>query len=292
MRRLLLFTLIIFVLNVFSIVHASTVVYQENGKFGLKNSKGNIITKAEYKKIVRLGETAWIVQDGTRYGIINDDGKEIVNPKYTHAERVLGKYVKFGKGDKYGIYDEMGFEILPVEYSSIDLLYGGLFVTCKDYKYGIADFNGMIILDNIFDDIYMPNFNKLIIIYGSQVAEIERKDGEKLEIPYDLQTIREDLDVKVSELSTSPVATTGYYSVTFLDYIMKLIAVISPSYEQTIDELMFSQGADTVNVLVKLSWLPKFPFVYSKKYYKNFVNPASGPLNNLKKNLKYRIKEN
>ena len=73
---------------------------------------------------------------------------------------------------------------------------------------------------------------------------------------------------------------------------MKLIAVISPSYEQTIDELMFSQGADTVSVFVKLMWIPKFPFVYSKKYYKNLVDPTSGPLNMWKKNLKYKIKEN
>jgi hypothetical protein len=292
MRKFILYLLTIFVLNFFNCVYAGTVVYSENNKFGLKDSKGNIITEAEYKKLVRLGESAWIVQDGARYGIMGDDGNFIVRPKFTHAERVLGKFVKFAKGDRYGIYDEKGFVILPVEYSSIDLLYGGLFVTCKDYKYGISDFNGQIILDNIFDDIYMPNVNKLVIIYGSEVAEIERKDGEKLEIPYDIQTIRNDLDITVSELSTNPLATTGYYSVTFLDYIMKLFAVISPSYEQTIDELMFSQGADTVSVLVKLSWIPKFPFVYSKRYYKNLVDPTSGPLNMVKKNLKYKIKEN
>ena len=92
-------------------------------------------------------------------------------------------------------------------------------------------------------------------------------------------------------MKSAPLASVGYYSVTFTDYILKLISSISPSYEQTIDELMFSQGADTVNVFIKLSWLPKFPFVYAKKYYKNFIDPQKGPLRKVKSNLKIKIKE-
>ena len=272
-------------------VSAETFVYEENNKFGLKAKPNTIVTEAKYKKLVRLGESAWIMQDGAKFGIIRDDGTIVVEPKYSQAERVLGKFVKFAKGDKYGIYDEKGFVILPVEYSSIDLLYGGRFVTCKNYKYGIADFNGLIILDNIFDDIYMPNFNTLVIVYGNQVAEIERKDNETLEVPYDIQSMREDANVRITELKSSPLASVGYYSVTFTDYILKLFSSISPAYEQTIDELMFSQGADTVNVFIKLSWIPKFPFVYAKKYYKNFADPQNGPLNNVKTNLKHKIFE-
>ena len=128
MRKFLLCIFTIIVLNFFNCVYAGTVVYSENNKFGLKDTKGNIITKAEYKKLVRLGETAWIVQDGVRYGIMGDNGEFIVSPKYTHAERVLGKFVKFAKGDKYGIYDEKGFVILPVE------------TECSVYKYKINEY--------------------------------------------------------------------------------------------------------------------------------------------------------
>jgi len=281
----------LFLLIFQTITPASVSVFQGKNKFGLKDESGNVVVDADYKKLVRLGTTAWIMQDGTKFGIINDDGKIVVEPRYNQAERVLGKYVKFAKGDKYGIFDEMGFVILPVEYSSIDLLYGGMFVTCKDYKYGVTDLNGQLILDNIFDDIYMENFNKMVLEYGNQKISIERKQGEAFEVPYDYRMLNEEYDVSISNLTTSPLAATGYYGVTATDYLLKLVSSISPAYEQTIDELMFSQGADTVSVLMKLSWIPKFPFVYAKKYYKYLVSPNNGPLNTVKMNLKSKVKE-
>ena len=272
-----------------NIVNAEVLPYSENDKFGLKDTQGEIITKAEYKKLVRLGESAWIMQDGSKFGIIRDDGTIIVKPKYNQAERVLGKFVKFRRGDLYGIFDEMGFEILPVEYSSIDLLYGGKFVTCKDYRYGMADFNGMIILDNIFDDIFMNDYNTLIVVYGPEIYKIERKDGEALTVPYDLQSIRDVSVVDISRFRTNPITSTGYYGISATNYLLKLFSSISPAYEETIYELMFSQGADTVSVLVKMSWLPKFPFVYAKKYYKNVASPNNGPLGDLRNNLKHKL---
>ena len=289
MKKVALIIYLLLICNQF--VQAESIVYSDNSKFGLKDNKGNIITKAEYKKLVRLGESAWIMQDGTKFGIIDDNGNVLVKAKYNQAERVLGKFVKFRKGDKYGIFDEMGFEILTVEYSSIDLLYGGMFVTAKNYMYGITDLNGQMILDNIFDDIYMPDFNTLVIVYNGRVVEIKREGQGSVSVPFDIQTIHEDLStLNFSDITGSPLASTGYYSVTFTDYILKLFSSISPAYEQTIDELMFSQGADTVSVLVKCSWIPKFPFVYAKKYYKNIVAPFNGPLSKTKRSLKQKIK--
>lgn len=270
-------------------VSADVSVYSDNNKFGLKNGS-EVITEAKYKKLVKLGEKSWIMQDGVKYGIITNEGRVIIEPKYNKAERVLGKYVEFAKGEKYGIYDEMGFDILPVEYSSIDLLYGGLFVTCKNYKYGITDMNGQVILDNIFDDIYMPDFNTMVFVYGENTFKLERTKGSE-SISFDLQSIRYNLDdISLSEIISNPVAATGYYGVTATDYIFKLISSISPAYEKTIDELMFSQGADTVNVLKKFSWIPKFPFTYAKKYYNTVAEPYSGPLGKFKKQLKHKVK--
>lgn len=284
--------LVIILLSCIQYCFAASVTFTENGKFGLKNDSGNIIINAKYKKLIRLGESAWIMQDGAKFGIIDDNGKILVKPKYHQAERVLGKFVKFRKGDKYGIFDESGFEILPVKYSSIDLLYGGMFVTSKNYQFGITDLNGQVILDNIFDDIYMPDFNTLVIVYNGRVMNIERQNQQSMNIPVDILDIHKNLsDFNVSDITDSPLASTGYYGVTFTDYVLKLFSSISPAYEQTIDELMFSQGADTVSVLVKCSWIPKFPFVYAKKYYKSIIDPYNGPLSKTKRSLRQRIKE-
>ena len=289
MKRLALVLLTLLIMQ--NSLFAEVSVFTEKGYFGLKSDDGSVVAEAKYKKLVRLGEKSWIMQSGTKYGIINDCGFVIVPAKYNQAERVLGKYVKFRKGDKYGIFDENGFEILPVEYSSIDLLYGGKFVTCKNYRYGISDFNGQIILDNIFNDIYMSDFNTLVIVYGVDVYQVRRENGSPLDVPYDLQSISDPSVVSITNFKTKPVASTGYYGLSATNYLLKLFSSISPSYEETIDELMFSQGADTVSVFVKMSWLPKFPFVYAKKYYKNVVSPNDGPLNEIKENLKYKLNE-
>lgn len=287
-RVILLFLVLIFCAQVFANV---SVFSENNNKFGLKDSKGNVIVEPKYKKMVKLGDSAWIMQQGNKFGLIHNTGKVLVEPKYNQAERVLGKYAKLRKGDKYGIYDEMGFEILPVEYSSIDLLYGGMFVTSKNYMYGITDMNGMLILDNIFDDIYMPDFNTLILIYNGSIIEVKRQAGQEINMPFDVQTIQDNSKtISLSDLASYPLASTGYYGITATDYILKLFSSISPSYEETIDELMFSQGADTVSVLVKCSWIPKFPFIYTKNYFKNVRNPYNGPLSKTKKNLKKKIK--
>ena len=172
-------------------VFADVSVYSENNKFGLKDGNNNI-TKPIYKKLIRLGESAWIIQDGTKFGLIDDSGNIIVKPIYNKAERVLGKLVKFSKGSKYGIFDEHGNIILPVEYSSIDLLYGGMFVTSKNYKFGITDLKGNVILENVFDDIYMPDFNTLVIVYNGKMVEIERKKQTPIELPESLQFLKDD----------------------------------------------------------------------------------------------------
>ena len=290
MKKFALLVLLFFLIQQ-NVCSAATSVYTENNKFGLVDSNG-IVVEAKYKKLVRLGEQSWIMQDGSKFGIIHDSGKILVEPEYNQAERVLGKYVKFRKGSRYGIYDELGFELLPVEYSSIDLLYGGMFIISKNYKYGLADMNGLIILDTLFDDIYMPDFETLILVYNNKQMEFKRNGSSEGTVPFNVLSFNvSSSDVKITDIASNPIASTGYYGVTLTDYIFKLFSSISPAYEQTIDELMFSQGADTVSVLVKCSWIPKFPFVYAKNYYQNIADPYNGPLSNTKKLLRRKIKE-
>ena len=287
MKKLSLLILSLIILQ--NISFAEPMVFSNDGQFGLKDEKGNIIVDAEYKKLIRLGETGWLIQDGTKFGIMNDSGKILVEPKYNSADRVLGKFAKLGKGDKYGLFDEQGFEVLPVQYSSIDLLFGGMFLTCKNYKYGVTDFNGQPILDNIFDDIYMPKPNQMIIVYNGRQFEIEAVSGQELILPADIQSMRDNSNFTITELISKPGVTTGYYGVTATNYFLKLFSSISPAYEETIDELMFSKGADAASVIMKFSWLPRFPFVYAKKYYQNLVAPNNGPLSGVKSNLKKEL---
>lgn len=266
---------------------SEVTVYSENNKFWLKDNDGNLITEAGYNKIIRLGNTSWIVQKRNKFGLIDSDGNYLIKPKYRNSERILGKYVRFGNDNDYGLYDEFGNIILSPEYSRIDLLFGGMFLTYKEYKYGVVDSHGNELLPNKFDDIYMPKPNIMHIQYNGKWYEIEQVNSETLTLPAGIDKNTEGF--RITELITNPIPATGYSVVTTADYFIKIFSSISPAYEDTIDELMLSKGADTVSIFMQALWLPKFPYTYVKNYYKNVRTPNNGPFSGVKDNLKQKM---
>ncbi len=268
------------------------ITFSQNEKWGIKDKNGNIIIDPIYLKMIRLGDSSWIVQNKKRkFGLIDNKGNILVPIKYNHADRVVSKFAKFGNNNDYGIYDENGKIIVKPEYSKIDILYGQMFLTYKNYKYGIVGYDGKIILENDFDDIYMPKPNVMRIEYEGKWYELEQVNAQTLTLPADAKTnlaTKEDLDLRNIVVNTGVMS--GYSVLTFSDYLIKIFSSISPAHEDTIDELMLSQGADTVNILVKLTWIPKYPVVYVKKYYENVRNPNNGPLSGVRKELKQKAK--
>ena len=266
--------------------------FSQNEKWGLKDKSGNVIIEPVYLKMIRLRDSSWIVQNKKqKFGLIDNSGNILVPIKYNHADRIVSKFAKFGNNKDYGIYDEYGNVIVKPEYSKIDILYGQMFLTCKNYKYGIVGYDGKVILENDFDDIYMPKPNVMRIEYEGKWYELEQVNAQTLTLPADAKTnlaTKEDLDLRNIVVNTGVMS--GYSVLTFSDYLIKIFSSISPAHEDTIDELMLSQGADTVNILVKLTWIPKYPVVYVKKYYENVRNPNNGPLSGVRKELKQKAK--
>jgi len=295
MKRLLIFLSILILCQTpaISVENTGLVTYTENERWGLKNQTENtIIVDAVYKKMIRLGNSSWIVQNNkNKFGLIDNKGNVLVPIKYAHADRLVSKFAKFGNNNDYGIYDETGKTIIPPQYSKIDILYGEMFLTYKKFKYGIVGYDGKVILENEFDDIYMPKPNVMRILYNGNWYELEQVNADTLTLPADAKNkIRSTEDLNFYNLVVNTGVMSGYSVLTFSDYLIKLISSISPAHEDTIDELMLSQGADTVSILLKLTWLPKYPFVYVRKYYENVRNPNNGPLSGVRNELKRQIK--
>lgn len=266
--------------------------FSQNERWGFKDKNGNIIVEPIYKKLIRLGDSSWIVQNKrNKFGLIDNCGNVIVPIKYNHADRLVTKFAKFGNTYDYGVYDEYGNTIVEPKFSKIDILYGKMFLTYKNYKYGIVGFDGKTILENEFEDIYMPKPNVMRIKYQGRWIELEQVNADTLTLPADAKhnlATKEDLDLRNIVVNTGVVS--GYSVLTFSDYVIKLFSSISPAHEDTVDELMLSQGADTMNIFMKLTWLPKYPFVYVRKYYENVRNPNNGPLTEIRDELKQQIK--
>lgn len=268
------------------------VTFSQNEKWGLKDKNDNIIIQPVYKKMIRLGDNSWIVQNKkNKFGLIDSSGNVLVNIKYAHADRVVSKFAKFGNEKDYGIYDEYGNVVVNPEYSKIDILFGKMFLTYKNYKYGIVGYDGKVILENEFDDIYMPKPNVMRILYNGEWYELEQVNAETLTLPADAKhNLATNEDLKLYNIVVNTGVMSGYSVLTFSDYLIKVFSSISPAHEDTIDELMLSQGAETVSIFMKLTWLPKYPITYVKKYYNNVRNPNNGPLSEVRSELKKQLK--
>lgn len=288
MKRFLALLIAMFILAPYAFANG-VKVYSEKKYFGLQDETGNIITPAQYTKLIRLGEEGWIIQKKGKFGLINSKGETLIQPKYRHVDRLTTKYVKLGNENDFAVYNEFGETIVPPEYTSISMLFGGMFLTKKNYKYGITDRKGRVILENKFDDIYMPKPNIMRIQYNGEWYEIEQIKNAEFQLPDDIKSIKDNTDFKVTSFITDPVAASGYSAVTLTDYLIKIFSSISPSHEETIDDLMLSQGADTVSIFMRLTWLPKYPFTFAKKYYHNIRTPNNGPLSNVKYELKQKM---
>lgn len=269
-------------------------VYEsDNHKYyGLKISDEEIITKPEYRKLIRLGETSWIFQKKNyKFGLMDCEGNILVEPKYVHVERLFDKWVKLGNDKDYGLYDAEGKIIIPPKFRAIEPLFGKKFLTYKNYKYGIYSENGEELLPNKYDFIYMPTPKILRIKEGTTWYEIENiSTNNSIEIPDETLKEFQDDSFKITKIVKNTGVGAGYGFVTATDYTLKIFSTISLAYEETIDELMLSKGVETISILAKFSWIPKFPFIYAKKYYESIFEPDSGPLSGIRNDLIEQMK--
>ena len=274
-----------------SLENRDVKVFNDGKYFGLKDENGSILIKPEYTKLIMVGKTGWIIQKRGKFGLINSNGDILIEPKFRHVDRLLGRFVKIGNENDFGIYNEFGEEILPPVYSSVDLLYGKMFLTYKNFKYGVSDFDGNILIANVCDDIYMPSKNVMKLKYLGQWYEINDVSSEKLVLTIEKEFLKEENNnLNVSDIVVDTGAISGYSVVTFSDYIIKVVSSISPAHEAAIDDLLLSHGVDTVDLIMKFSWLPKYPVTFLKKYYSHLKNPSNGPLADVRSGLKRRIR--
>jgi len=267
----------------------SVQIFQEKNRFGLQSDTGEVLVKPVYRKLVRIGDSAWITQRHSRFGLIDKSGNYLVRPRYQFADRIFGRYAKLGNRKDVGLYDETGHAVISPEYSAIETLGRGMFLTRKNYKYGIVNMEGKEILPNIFESIYMPERGKIRVRYERQWYELGEVSREHIEIPEDIIKM-DNRDFTITTIVTSPVAASGYSALTATNYILKLFSALSPSYEQTIDDLIYSRGADAVGILMNFSWIPKFPVTYAKNYYNILKAPNTGPLSDIRSVLRNHIK--
>ena len=204
--------------------------YEEDGKYGLIDLKGNVITKAVYDSIDGLSnkEGELLVSQDGKYGVINTKGAELIKPEYdfisgdayytNEKKYALSGYIlgiTTSNGYRYGYMNYKRQKLLDTEYNEI-LRLGGigsentdkdiLLVAKKDGQYGLVK-NKKVMIDFRYQSIDYSGVNNLFIVTRSSKTGLYNSAGKKiLAVKYD--------EVKVHEtyLETKLKDETAYYN--------------------------------------------------------------------------------
>ncbi|HCN50021.1 MAG TPA: hypothetical protein DIT10_13195 [Chryseobacterium sp.] len=127
--------------------------FEDNGHWGLKDKKGNIVTPAVYDEIFAFNdEGIAVAQKNGKFGYLRNDGKVLINCIYEDAFDALfienKEYGIVQKDNKTGLIDiATGEMVIPCEYEELELLwYNGLFNAKKENKYRVLNRSGKQII--------------------------------------------------------------------------------------------------------------------------------------------------
>lgn len=180
------------------------LIYEKEGKLGLLEITGNIITDAKYEEISSLryknGELL-VKQDG-KYGILEQNGKSKIKNKYDEIQldeyyteeneyKESGYIVKITteEGYRYGYYDSEGVKVLSEEYNEIarltDIRSNNIYlIVSKNGQSGVFLNNAKIINTEYQSINYNPDLQMFIVEKTGRFGAINLKGVEILETKY------------------------------------------------------------------------------------------------------------
>lgn len=143
--------------------------FEDNGLWGLKDKKGNIITPAVYEEIFAFSdEGIAVVQKNGKYGYLRNDGKVLIECIYEEVYDAL-----FIHNKNYGIIEidqkcgllniETGEIVIPCEYEELEMLrHVYLFNAKKDGKYHLINASNKLIIQEGFDEPFEFNYSGMV----------------------------------------------------------------------------------------------------------------------------------
>jgi len=147
--------------------HEGLISFEENEKYGFKDSLGNVVIKAQFDKVgyfyeglanVTIGAkresylssdgdsaTMWV---GGKMGFIDKTGQYVVKPKYDFCGSFSNGVAVVEKDEKWGYIDRTGKEIIKLQYDNASDFWdvNGFAAVSKDGKWGLIDIKGRIVV--------------------------------------------------------------------------------------------------------------------------------------------------
>lgn len=108
--------------------------WNEGGKYGLINTKGEIVLPVEYDEIMnfdQIDRSRWMIKKDSLWGLIDDKARVVVVPRYEDMKYYHG-YATVSKNKKWGLINKRGKEVIPLENDSIAYISDGSYYVVKE----------------------------------------------------------------------------------------------------------------------------------------------------------------
>lgn len=142
------------------------IVMNQNGLFGVIDTKGNFILQPKYQSLMSPSENLWPYQENNLWGFLDDKGDIVISAQY---DKVLGfslGLAPFSKGKKYGYIDHCNNVVIPATYDNVSRFFTKMqvaFVRLKR-KLGAIDKNGKVVVPIEYDEIEIKEDDNYFIV--------------------------------------------------------------------------------------------------------------------------------
>ncbi|MCS7004551.1 MAG: WG repeat-containing protein [Cytophagales bacterium] len=129
---------------------------KKNGKFGIMDETGRLLTECKYDKIDDFSDGMAKAKIGEQFLFINNEGKELLlKNQYEQVSNFRNGFAAVRKNNKWGYINKAGEEKIKPEYDKITP-YGfseGLAAVYKYGKWGFVNTDGEIVIPFQYDEV-------------------------------------------------------------------------------------------------------------------------------------------
>ncbi len=159
--------------------------FYQNGKYGFKNEKGNIVIPAKYDDAAYFSEGLARVKVNGKSGFIDKNNNMVIPAKYDDADFFSEGLAGVRINEKWGFIDENDNLVIPAKYDLINIFSEGLAEVNVNGKSGFIDKNNNLVIPVKYDNVHYFSEGLAVVEINEKWGFIDRNDNMVIPAKYD-----------------------------------------------------------------------------------------------------------